>query len=498
MGSRGAGGGADEEAPVPPKPSQQRYRPVEPHDGAVVQMESMESGASADTSTAPRRIKPSRNRSMDPKTQVTSSNGPSSGPHSDSKLELFGFDSLVNILGLKRIVGMGGVWQSLVLCAFCGACTFLTGLSLSAIATNGAMKGGGPYYLIGRALGPEVGVSIGLCFFLGNAVAGAMYVLGAVETFLDAVPSAGFFQGLFFPAVTGIMAGSNRSASLKDTQRSIPIGTLNATLSTTAIIVQTMGLGNLKPNIVVMRYPEIWRHENLTQIPSTFVSIINDCITANKAVVTVKGLDEWPNEYQRQYGTIDLYWIVRDGGLMLLLSQLLLTKDSFESCKIQVFCIAEEDTEAEELKADVKNFLYDLRMQAEVIVVTMRSFEAHADGSRKDDPQEAYTSAQQRIRVYLSEMKEAAQREGRPLMEGGKQVMVNEQKVDKFLNTMLKLNATILKHSRMAAVVLVSLPAPPLNQPAYCYMEYMDLLIENVPRMLIVRGYRRDVVTLFT
>jgi solute carrier family 12 (potassium/chloride transporter), member 4/6 len=99
-------------------------------------------------------------------------------------------------------------------------------------------------------------------------------------------------------------------------------------------IVETMGLGNLKPNIVVTRYPEIWRRENLTQIPSTFVSIINDCIIANKAVVIVKGLDEWPNEYQRQYGTIDLYWIVRDGGLMLLLSQLLLMKESFERCKI--------------------------------------------------------------------------------------------------------------------------------------------------------------------
>lgn len=264
-------------------------------------------------------------------------------------------------------------------------------------------------------------------------------------------------------------------------------------------IVQTMGLGNLKPNIVVMRYPEIWRRENLIEIPATFVGIINDCIVANKAVVIVKGLDEWPNEYQRQYGTIDLYWIVRDGGLMLLLSQLLLTKESFESCKIQVFCIAEEDSDAEELKADVKKFLYDLRMQAEVIVISMKSWDAQADGAAaQDESVEAFTAAQRRIASYLTEMKETAEREGRPLMADGKTVVVNEQQVEKFLYTTLKLNSTILRYSRMAAVVLVSLPPPPLNHPAYFYMEYMDLLVENVQRLLIVRGYRRDVVTLFT
>ncbi|KAK6154836.1 hypothetical protein DH2020_009084 [Rehmannia glutinosa] len=261
-------------------------------------------------------------------------------------------------------------------------------------------------------------------------------------------------------------------------------------------IVQTMGLGNLKPNIVVMRYPEIWRRENLTEIPATFVGIINDCIVANKAVVIVKGLDEWPNEYQRQYGTIDLYWIVRDGGLMLLLSQLLLTKESFESCKIQVFCIAEEDSDAEELKADVKKFLYDLRMQAEVIVISMKSWDAKAE--QQDESVEAFTGAQERISRYLDGMKERAQREGTPFMADGKAVVVNEQQVEKFLFTTLKLNSTILKYSRMAAVVLVSLPPPPLNHPAYFYMEYMDLLVENVPRLLMVRGYRRDVVTLFT
>ncbi|KMZ61787.1 hypothetical protein ZOSMA_4G00760 [Zostera marina] len=68
-------------------------------------------------------------------------------------------------------------------------------------------------------------------------------------------------------------------------------------------MVQTVFLGNLRPNMVMLSYPEIWRRKNLTEIPSTFVSIINDCIVANEGIVIIKGLDEWPGEYQRQSGT---------------------------------------------------------------------------------------------------------------------------------------------------------------------------------------------------
>mmetsp|Transcript_6967 Transcript_6967/g.11707 ORF Transcript_6967/g.11707 Transcript_6967/m.11707 type:complete len:1007 (-) Transcript_6967:338-3358(-) len=93
-----------------------------------------------------------------------------------------------NILGiilfvrLSWIVGQAGIGFSLLIVLLCCSTTFLTALSLSAIATNGAIKGGGPYYLISRALGPEFGGSVGLCFYLGTTVAGAMYILGAVET----------------------------------------------------------------------------------------------------------------------------------------------------------------------------------------------------------------------------------------------------------------------------------------------------------------------------
>lgn len=68
-----------------------------------------------------------------------------------------------------------------------------------------------------------------------------------------------------------------------------------------------------------------------------------------------------------------------------------------------------------------------------------------------------------------------------------------------YIYTSLKLNSTMRLHSKDAALVLVSLPPPPdgLDLP-YNYMEYVDLLLKDIPRVLLVRGYRRNVVTLFS
>ncbi|XP_033020498.1 solute carrier family 12 member 2 isoform X1 [Lacerta agilis] len=86
---------------------------------------------------------------------------------------------------LSWIVGQAGIGLAVLVIAMATVVTTITGLSTSAIATNGFVRGGGAYYLISRSLGPEFGGAIGLIFAFANAVAVAMYVVGFAETVVE-------------------------------------------------------------------------------------------------------------------------------------------------------------------------------------------------------------------------------------------------------------------------------------------------------------------------
>ncbi|XP_067091647.1 solute carrier family 12 member 3 [Osmerus mordax] len=85
-------------------------------------------------------------------------------------------------LRLPWITGQAGIGLTWVIILLSSCITGITGLSTSAIATNGKVKGGGTYFLISRSLGPELGGSIGLIFAFANAVAVAMHTVGFAET----------------------------------------------------------------------------------------------------------------------------------------------------------------------------------------------------------------------------------------------------------------------------------------------------------------------------
>ena len=213
---------------------------------------------------------------------------------------------VIMYLRLGHVVGRSGMLWAIGIILAASAISFLTSLSLAAIATNTHVKGGGAYYLISRSLGVEFGGAIGIVFYIAQAVSIAMYVIGFTEAVINTFPvppgsmvyvatcvnavvfvcvylGAGwtirvqyvilgvlgaslvsFFLGafgsidlhlaqqnmsshfethedlytmfaLFFPAVTGIMAGANMSGDLKNPAKAIPAGTLWAVVVTTLI-----------------------------------------------------------------------------------------------------------------------------------------------------------------------------------------------------------------------------------------------------------------------
>ncbi|MCD6580477.1 MAG: amino acid permease [Desulfuromusa sp.] len=97
--------------------------------------------------------------------------------------------SVLTILGiilfmrLGYVVGAGGIKQALLIIMIANLISVLTSISLSAIATNLTVRGGGDYFLISRTLGLEFGGAIGLVLFLAQSVSVGFYCIGFGEIF---------------------------------------------------------------------------------------------------------------------------------------------------------------------------------------------------------------------------------------------------------------------------------------------------------------------------
>lgn len=91
--------------------------------------------------------------------------------------------SILMFLRFGFVLGQAGVLGILGLLIISYTINLVTTMSLSAIATNGTVRGGGAYYLISRSLGPEFGGSIGIVFYLGYVLNTGMNAVGLVDCF---------------------------------------------------------------------------------------------------------------------------------------------------------------------------------------------------------------------------------------------------------------------------------------------------------------------------
>ncbi|KAF7711478.1 solute carrier family 12 member 5 isoform X2 [Silurus meridionalis] len=147
----------------------------------------------------------------------------------------------------------------------------------------------------------------------------------------------------------------------------------------TSHLVQVSGLGGLQHNTVLLSWPRNWKQAEDHQLWRNFIELVRETTAASKALLVAKNIAAFPSNSERfSEGFIDMWWIVHDGGMLMLLPFLLRQHKVWRKCKMRIFTVAQMDDNSIQMKKDLTTFLYHLRMDAQVEVVEMHDSDISA------------------------------------------------------------------------------------------------------------------------
>ncbi|NWW11627.1 S12A5 protein, partial [Oreocharis arfaki] len=144
-------------------------------------------------------------------------------------------------------------------------------------------------------------------------------------------------------------------------------------------LIQSSGLGGLQHNTVLVGWPRSWRQKEDLQTWRNFIELVRETTAGHLALLVAKNVAMFPGNQERfSEGHIDVWWIVHDGGMLMLLPFLLRQHKVWRKCKMRIFTVAQMDDNSIQMKKDLTTFLYHLRITAEVEVVEMHESDISA------------------------------------------------------------------------------------------------------------------------
>uniref|UniRef100_A0A8C8CDW2 Solute carrier family 12 member 7b n=1 Tax=Oncorhynchus tshawytscha TaxID=74940 RepID=A0A8C8CDW2_ONCTS len=305
-------------------------------------------------------------------------------------------------------------------------------------------------------------------------------------------------------------------------------------------LIQTAGLGGMKHNTVLMAWPGTWKQSNDPVSWKNFIETVRETTAANQALLVAKNVDSFPTNTDRLgEGTIDVWWIVHDGGLLMLLPFLLRQHKVWRKCKMRIFTVANMDDNSIQMKKDLQMFLYHLRLDAEVEVVEMHDSDISAFTYEKTLVMEQRSQMLKQMQLSRTEREREAQlihdrntashaalndkpdtgpdrvhmtwtkdkflserNRNRSEVNMGVRDLFNmkpNQSNVRRMHTAVKLNEVVVNRSQGAHLVLLNMPGPPKNRGGdENYMEFLEVLLEGLNRVLLVRGGGREVITIYS
>ncbi|XP_016850873.1 solute carrier family 12 member 6 isoform X1 [Anolis carolinensis] len=309
-------------------------------------------------------------------------------------------------------------------------------------------------------------------------------------------------------------------------------------------LIQSCGLGGMKHNTVVMGWPNAWRQSEDARSWKNFIGTVRVTTAAHLALLVAKNVSFFPSNVEPfPEGNIDVWWIVHDGGMLMLLPFLLKQHKVWRKCKIRIFTVAQLEDNSIQMKKDLATFLYHLRIEAEVEVVEMHDSDISAYtyertlmmeqrcqmlrqmrlskterdreaqlvkdrnsmlrltsiGSDDDEETETY---QEKVHMTWTKDKYMASRGHKQKTLEGFQDLLNmrpDQSNVRRMHTAVKLNEVVVNKSHEAKLVLLNMPGPPRNPDGdENYMEFLEVLTEGLERVLLVRGGGSEVITIYS
>uniref|UniRef100_A0A9J7ZZM6 Solute carrier family 12 member 6 n=1 Tax=Cyprinus carpio carpio TaxID=630221 RepID=A0A9J7ZZM6_CYPCA len=175
-------------------------------------------------------------------------------------------------------------------------------------------------------------------------------------------------------------------------------------------MIQSSGLGGMRHNTVVMGWPDAWRQSEDPQSWKTFINTVRVTTTAHLALLVPKNISLFPSNTEPcTDGFIDVWWIVHDGGMLMLLPFLLRQHKVWRKCSMRIFTVAQMEDNSIQMKKDLATFLYHLRIDAYVEVVEMHDSDISAYTYERTLMMEQRSQMLRQMRLSKSDREKEAQ-----------------------------------------------------------------------------------------
>ncbi|KAJ7516469.1 hypothetical protein O6H91_22G059400 [Diphasiastrum complanatum] len=135
--------------------------------------------------------------------------------------------------------------------------------------------------------------------------------------------------------------------------------------------IQSSGLGALEPNTVLLGWPTKWHEEEHKDHAMILLETLKECKAAERAVLLCMHLSQFPAAGDPQEGYIDVWWIVHDGGLLLILAHLIRQHRVWRKCRLRVHTVAEKSDDSMAVKKNLEKLLEKVHIVAEVEVLEL-------------------------------------------------------------------------------------------------------------------------------